>query len=168
MSDVGDTRQLCELCRCIFHGHWQAREEDDDSGNESLDEWNEEKCFYERPDWLQSEGGANSSIDTPSSLKQSSPAHHSILALETSAKNGCHLCMIIWDQLQSRLQNLREKLGDDLRRAIGMVVARPSFDSVDNEDPRNSPEPVDLEILYFLDGKCEARDAYVTTVGIDL
>ena len=160
--------ELCELCDRIFRGHWQAREESVRSGSESLEDGNDDSHFYERPGWLQIDGRVNLGTETTPILKPSSPAHHSIPALEISAKNGCYLCVIIWDQLQSKLPDLAKSWGDNLNCAIGVVVARPTFDSVEDGEPRSSPEPVDLEISYFINGKCEIQDAYITTIDIDV
>jgi hypothetical protein len=168
MSGAENGQGLCELCHRIFRGHWHAREESVRSENGSLEDGNHDSHFYERPDWLQIDNRVNLGTEQTSILKPNSPAHHSIPALEISAKNGCHLCVIIWDQLQSKLPDLTESWGGNLSCAIGVVVARPTFDSVEDEEPRSGPEPVDLDILYFINGKCEIQDAYITTINIDV
>jgi hypothetical protein len=168
MSSAKNAQKLCGLCRRIFRGDWQAREDSIRSGNGSLEDGNDDSHFHERPDWLQIDGRVNLGTEQIPILKPSSPSHHSIPALEISAKNGCHLCVIIWDHLQSKLPDLTKSWGNNLNCAIGVVVARPTFDSVEDEKPRSGPEPVDLEILYFINGKCEIQDAYITTVGIDV
>lgn len=168
MSSAKAAPGLCELCHRIFRGHWQAREESVHSGNGSLEDGNGDNHFYERPDWLQIDGRANLDIEPEAVLKPSSPAHHSIPALEISAKEGCHLCVIFWDRLLPKIPSLKDTWGDNLNYAIGVVVARPTFDSVEDEEARSGLEPVDLEISYFVKGEYEIQNAHITTIGIDV
>lgn len=175
---------LCEACRRIFQGHWQPAEEQiievsSEGGEDDLGD-DDASVFYERPNWVQTVETHDSFPGAENTVTGSrSPKHHSIRDLEVSAKKGCHLCTLIWDQLRSNLEaDLKKRSknyfsGTYLDHAIGVIVVRPVGDRVhDDQDDENGlhsgPEPLDLEVSYFVDGECTNRDAYFTTISLDL
>jgi hypothetical protein len=184
MADTLSLAILCGQCQQIFKGRWAPKESlgvatrsqphrqtaadphlresptDDLPSPENSDTYSEDG-WYENPDWVKVITVNETSTIPSKAMSSLSPQHHSILDLEESARNGCHLCTVIWDIVPDKIEELESAAKENLARLIGVVVVRPY-----NEDDV-SREDVALEISYFVDGEV-VREAYVFTVGVQL
>lgn len=117
--------------------------------------------FYEQPDWVKvSEGSSRGYEPIP---------HHSIAALQISARKGCHLCNLIADKIpedytghENSNAELWQLFKNDSSRLEGVVVARPYAEDA------NEQQDLCLEVSYWLDGDSENTRAYFLTVDLEL
>ncbi len=190
--------QLCESCQNIFRGHWLSKNDCDTKVNAAknadgrqapaADECEEASStlttcspiardrngssesepdeLYEQPDWLRT---LNEDPASANAVYES-PIHHDVDGLELSAKQGCHLCKILWDKFptshtghENGDPKLWRILRESSRRLKGVVVVRPYEDNVNEHG-----QVLCLEISYFLDGNITQHNNYLCTIELDL
>ncbi|KAK5693765.1 hypothetical protein LTR17_025046 [Elasticomyces elasticus] len=158
---------LCDKCDTIFGGHWAQRQDDqfDDSVDEILEDSSESaestegSRFYEAPDWF------HATSDNVSDLAALRPLmHYGVAALQSSAKSGCHLCSILWDQASDIIDQLEARYLPLVSQAIGIVIVRPEPGPADLA-PSGS---LDLQVSYFTHGDYSRSDKFVPISGVGI
>jgi hypothetical protein len=141
----------------LFRGHW-ADENDFASrlrielvtdADEEQDETMSDKVF---------ENPATDKLQDTGALGR---RHHTIPDMQNSAKDGCHLCTILWDMISQKMEemNASEELKERLRSAEGYPdielwkSLHSGWDDSDSEEEATEEDSdLRLELRYFLDG----------------
>ncbi|MCJ1466391.1 hypothetical protein MMC07_005010 [Pseudocyphellaria aurata] len=136
------------------------------SDNEEISD--DDSYFYEKPDWVK-----DISFDRARELSQQnrlfcSPLHYSVKDLEVSARNGCHLCSLFWDQLLHNLKNMTKADEAKLQQAKGLIIVRPRPNPLEGNTDRQAPQSLVLAVSYFVDGNCERQSSYILSLEFDI
>ena len=190
---------LCERCSALFSGEWKPRVDDfednsdsegtsndltsigdtghkisersddelDDGVDDEIDidledpELDNDTDFYERPRWLHR--NENSAGSQPF-------LHHSILAIESFAAQGCNLCNLLLDRF---LKHHTDHEDPDTANWAMVKEKSPRLVGVASVQPydETSEMPVGnlcLEISYFVDGDSSKTANYFRSIDFTL
>lgn len=171
MESAMALNSLCKVCQPIFEGHWTERSKLKAHMNKKQESGSSIRLsgsdFYERPDWVKVSMCCNN--DEEKELSYDSPKHHSTVRLQDSARMGCHLCTMIWDQIYYHRESMDLKDRESLDASLGVVTCRPQAGyNTDNESEQDGREELILEVSYIIGGRYEIESDFVLMIHFEM